>query len=440
MSTRPLTGTLTPSPLPFKARGSALLPILLLASSFAFAKPLLVDDFNDDKPVNMLEGGTGAWGDPSDPTQGCVATLDAKTRLGNDGASLRLDYDVESSRKNVRIPTNVSIQNPAQIAEDVYNGYFTVLGGGTDLRAYKHLVFSVKGDAEKGFTRSFKIELKGQSFASGVVVDGVTDKWQRISVPLHRFKEVPDWSRVKELVVVFGPSLVTRKQGTIYIDDVYFAADAREKLRFPGRSLEALRPRAPLAVDGSLQDWPEGAFVSMEDFEEFAEAGAVSGKDDAAAWFAAAWDDRYLYIGVDVQDREVVNAELPANIWKGDCVEVYIDPTAEELIWGDVRHFQLGFSPTSASGAPEAYAFFQKSVPDEDEVRRSIKSYKDGYQLELAVAWDFLGVEPEAGGRLGFSVAVHDQDTRDATKDAKLNWSFEPREAGRARLGKLVLK
>jgi hypothetical protein len=46
-------------------------------------------------------------------------------------------------------------------------------------------------------------------------------KWQKVEIPLVRFSNIDDWSRVLDIVFVFrngrGPS-----KGTIFIDDLSF--------------------------------------------------------------------------------------------------------------------------------------------------------------------------------------------------------------------------
>ena len=76
-----------------------------------------------------------------------------------------------------------------------------------------------------------RVELKDPDHAGGVLLDGITDNWQRFEIPLSRFKEVVDWSQLKEFVVVLGPDYVTRTRGAFFLDDVYLAENPNEKLR-----------------------------------------------------------------------------------------------------------------------------------------------------------------------------------------------------------------
>jgi len=172
-------------------------------SGAASAATLLVDDFNRGEKPNALGGDFGSWNkDESDPTQGCVNGFDTTAAYGGVGYALRLDYDVDSP-------------NPA------YNGFWMKLQG-TDVSTYKNLVFYARGDAERGYTDKFKLELKNGNEVGKYVLKGVTDEWQRFSVPLKNFEGLSSTSALTEFVVVFDDLTSTKKVGTIYLDEISF--------------------------------------------------------------------------------------------------------------------------------------------------------------------------------------------------------------------------
>ena len=165
---------------------------------------LKVADFDSGEKPNNLRGDFGAWDkDPTDLTQTCLDSFSSEVRCGDKGYSLKLSYDVDSP-------------NPA------YNGFWTKLQN-QDLKDYKELVFFVKGDEEKGFTRRFKVELKNPTQVGSFLVTGVTREWQKVIIPFQKFKRITDWSQMTEFVVVFDDLTSNPKEGVIYIDDVYFS-------------------------------------------------------------------------------------------------------------------------------------------------------------------------------------------------------------------------
>ena len=170
---------------------------------------ILVADFNQNQKVNNLGKGIEVWlqGDGSDKTQTCQMSPVKDDALGDkEGSSVQIDYDVDSP-------------NPA------YNGVRTDLGG-LDVSGFKTLNFYVKGDAAKGFTKKFKIELIGTGGRpSPYIVGGVTDEWQKVSIPLSEFLLVKDWTSLDKFVVVFADINNDPKVGTIYLDQIYFSKE-----------------------------------------------------------------------------------------------------------------------------------------------------------------------------------------------------------------------
>ncbi len=98
-----------------------------------------------------------------------------------------------------------------------------------NLKDYKYLIFYVKGDPLQGFTRKFVVELKNIDQSDKFLVNGVSSSWQKVVIPLGRFKRIGEWGKMTELTIVFNEN-VTRKTGTIYLDNIYFAQYPEEPL------------------------------------------------------------------------------------------------------------------------------------------------------------------------------------------------------------------
>jgi len=173
------------------------------AQTAVVVEKIIVDDFNTGTKPNKLGGDLGAWDkDPKDETQTCIMTYDSAVKNGDSGYSVRLDYDVESP-------------NPA------YNGFWMKLEN-LNAAGYKNLVLFVRGDAEKGFTQKFKVELKSAKETGSYIVTGVNEAWQKIVIPLEKFVGLTDRSALTEMVIVFDDTNSTEKFGSINIDDIYF--------------------------------------------------------------------------------------------------------------------------------------------------------------------------------------------------------------------------
>ncbi len=165
---------------------------------------ILINDFNRKESFNNLKGPFGSWVVfYSDANQYCRDEFTAFERMGETGYGLKLTYDVDSPFS-------------------AYNGFFTNLTG-IDLTGYKYLVFYIKGDKKAGFTTRINVELKNGSETGKLEVNGITDEWQKIVLPLKKFVGLNNLQNMKELVIVFRDLNATKKEGVIYIDDLCFS-------------------------------------------------------------------------------------------------------------------------------------------------------------------------------------------------------------------------
>ena len=166
-------------------------------------KELVIADFNSGDKPNNIGGDFGSWNkDPNDDTQTCNMSFEADDALGNAaGYALKLDYDVDSP-------------NPA------YNGLWMKFNG-TNATAYNTLSFYVRGEGLNNFTKRIKLEVKDMNNRpSPYIVSGITETWQKISIPFEKFRRIQDWSALNEFVVVFDDINSNPKQGTILIDQI----------------------------------------------------------------------------------------------------------------------------------------------------------------------------------------------------------------------------
>ena len=170
-------------------------------------------DFNKGKDlINNLGGESGAWQlDPKDDLQWARATLDTAVRHGKAGASLKIEYSVDS-------------------ADNAVVGFWTQLRS-FDASGYDHLEFWIKGDAAKGFTTIFKVECKKfekdsdgieETVKGSYVVKNVTAEWQKVAIPLNVMNGITDWRDVREFVISLEKKRVDKKSGVLYFDDFAF--------------------------------------------------------------------------------------------------------------------------------------------------------------------------------------------------------------------------
>jgi hypothetical protein len=162
----------------------------------------LIENFDD---CCVCRYSLGAWYGGTSMPQDALVMLDGEVKRGEVGCSLKIAYNVQSG---------------------MFNGAWIKLNG-LDLRDSGELVFWVKGDESKGYTTTFKIELKSTGGRAEYVVEGVTELWKQVAIPLNEFAAYNiDWSNVAELSVIFEDWRATQKRGVIYIDDIYLTPAA----------------------------------------------------------------------------------------------------------------------------------------------------------------------------------------------------------------------
>lgn len=93
-----------------------------------------------------------------------------------------------------------------------------------DASKFSCLKLRARGDANAGFTAVVKVEIRNQrNEKDSYYLKGIRDKWEDFSIPLKEFKNISDWSNIKELSFIFEEWNISSKRGIIYIDNISFS-------------------------------------------------------------------------------------------------------------------------------------------------------------------------------------------------------------------------
>lgn len=225
------------------------------------------------------------------------------------------------------------------------------------------------------------------------------------------------------------------RRGTKELDFVYLQElqDNREKVEETRTlTISRLTPQ----IDGDLSEW-EGKMISYDSKKDL-EFGQITSPEDLEGSFGMSWDENYLYFSANVTDDTIMSGENPAEIYRGDCIELYLDTKSKgkNFIWGDKDYYQIGLAPACAAGKPIAWAWFQGGEQPQD-IKIASKTTPKGYIIEVSIRTEFLKFVPKPGEEFGMSAALHDLDKTDG-EDKKLNWWFR-KMAGRIQLGSVKL-
>ncbi len=120
------------------------------------------------------------------------------------------------------------------------------------------------------------------------------------------------------------------------------------------------------------------------------------------------YDDRFLYVAVDVADDVIIKTGNPVYPWLDDVVELYVDGDTRLLGDMGVTAFQLD---TSAVGVMALYPDPNMGV----DWTAAAGMRPRGYLVEARISLDSIhmanGGAPGPGSKIPFDVAVGDNDT-----------------------------
>jgi hypothetical protein len=164
-----------------------------------------------------------------------------------------------------------------------------------------------------------------------------------------------------------------------------------------------------LSMDGHLQDWPDCRMISLDESDQVVEGKFFwKGPDDFNGRVFITYDKEFLYLAAVVtRNGTPTNANDPAVLWNGDCLEVYLstDPNPSNhrrLTRGD---YHIGISPGTKCANSQVWCFNQgEAVPG---ARVKAKNSKKGYVLEVALPLEFFsGLNIGPHQTCGFNLAL----------------------------------
>jgi len=141
-----------------------------------------------------------------------------------------------------------------------------------------------------------------------------------------------------------------------------------------------------------------------------------SNDEDLSASYKAMWDEKNLYLLVDVTDDSLKN-DSGSDVWYlDDCVEVFIDADNSKSDSYDDNDAQYHFDWDKNSPAMDRFEHGKLYG-----IEFAMVTTENGYRTEIKFPWSTLGVEPSAGKKIGLDVHVNDDDDG-GDRDSKLTW------------------
>ena len=190
-------------------------------------------------------------------------------------------------------------------------------------------------------------------------------------------------------------------------------ADGKLALREDVDQLQAARLAGPLTLDGDFGKWQSATIYTLnQESQILFGAKHWKGPEDFSARAAFGWDGQYLYIGVDVTDKDLFQPNSGRGIERGDNFAITMQtafrrnylatrPTGDE--------YRIYFSPGNFAGVGPSIFSDEDYLPPRTrphdhnkEIRTAWKKTANGYSGDIAIPVSYFeGDKFSAGYEIG---------------------------------------
>lgn len=204
-------------------------------------------------------------------------------------------------------------------------------------------------------------------------------------------------------------------------------------------SLNASKLKDPITLDGSLDDWQGVKFVEVNSQNGVfdGESSKADNDKDLCYKFAVCYDEKALYVAVEVKDDKLVTddtntGEKAGKCWMDDAVEVFLDGNhnrasnardqakLEYQFGGEFSLTANGAATSNCTGWPKSFG--NKKYWSGAVTREQLKDGSWIVRYEYRLSWTVMGNKPLKKGSLGFTIGVQDDDNG-GQRDHALYWS-----------------
>jgi len=167
----------------------------------------------------------------------------------------------------------------------------------------------------------------------------------------------------------------------------------------------------PIVLDGSGSEWASTPYAV-----ETAILGTPDNQADLSCSAQITWDDNYLYVYGSVTDDVLVN-DSGTSVYEDDGFEIYLDGGNERASAYDANDHHLMFRVND----PNVVYWSNQQQLNPAGVDFSRVNTSAGYDIEVRIAWSFIGVTPFPGMDFGIDIHINDDDDG-GVRDHKLSW------------------
>ncbi len=181
-------------------------------------------------------------------------------------------------------------------------------------------------------------------------------------------------------------------------------------------------------IDGNLiaTEWKGNMFEAKSDFEAVSLNGTWDGPEDLSITGRVMYDDKNLYLGLNVKDNAFVQEQTGENIWNGDCIQIGIEdfsPVEKEA--NSSKFTEIGIALTKEGPTVWRYNSCY-DLPNGEVKNAEVAIKRNGTSTVYEIKLPFAEIFREAYNvvkdkTMGFSIIVNDADDKERKSAIEYN-------------------
>jgi len=192
---------------------------------------------------------------------------------------------------------------------------------------------------------------------------------------------------------------------------------ATEAARHMGGFAAAPRVRGKVTLDGRLdeENWARATVCRLNEARQFRSLGKGAtweGPQDLSGRLRFLWDDKGLYLAMEVEDDVFSNPKQDAALWQQDGLQLLIDPCRGSAEKGGKYDYSLGLGQKG----PQAWCHLAPAGMPGGEAKDVVVAAQPigkagGIVYEVFFPWSRLApFAPAVGANLGLAVVLNEDD------------------------------
>lgn len=189
-------------------------------------------------------------------------------------------------------------------------------------------------------------------------------------------------------------TLPSKEEAVLYFSDLHLLGVDNEAMKMYDFPFSQVVPY----VDGKLNEpmWQARTPLPYK-----------TGTTDNEASVSLHYNDEYLFVAAAVKDQHVINSGA-ANPWDDDSLEIYVDGTGKQGAYDD-HTARYVFRVAD----PQVY-IYRNTPRTNEKVIYGYAATTQGYNMEIAIPWRSLDINPVEGNLIGLTVHVNDKAINDS--------------------------